>query len=63
MPDVIIVLEWLSSDYLSSLPFALVTYMTSFYKIRSEIQGKITEPLNIGHSDLQIVWYHWHCQT
>ena len=44
MPDVIILLEWLSSDYLSGLPFALVTYMTSFYKIRSEIQGKITEP-------------------
>ena len=55
MPDVIILLEWLSSDYLSSLPFALVTYMTSFYKIRSEIQGKITEPKKLGRSDLQIV--------
>ena len=44
MPDVIILLEWLSSYYLSSLPFVLVTYMTSFYKIRSGIQGKVTEP-------------------
>ena len=44
MPAVIILLEWLSSDYLSSLPLALVTCMTSFYKIRPMIQGKITEP-------------------
>ena len=33
-------LEWLSRDNLSSLQFALSTCMTSFYKIRSEIQGK-----------------------
>ena len=30
-------------------------YITSLYKIRSEIQGKITGPLNIGHGDLQRV--------
>ena len=35
----IIRLEWLSKDNLSHPPFALVTYMTSFYKIRSKIQG------------------------
>ena len=28
--------------------------MMSFSKIRSDIQGKITGPWNIGHSDLQI---------
>ena len=33
--------EWLSRDNLSSPLFALVTYMKSFYKIRSELQGKI----------------------
>ena len=38
-------LEWLSRDNLSSPPFAIVTYMymTPFYKIRSEIQGKNAE--------------------
>ena len=35
-------LEGLSRDNLSGSPFALVTYMTSFYKIRSGKQGKIT---------------------
>ena len=30
-----------SRDNLSSPPFAFVTYMKSFYKIRSELQGKI----------------------
>ena len=39
MPDVISLLEWLSSNYLSSLPFALVTYMTSFYKIGQRYRG------------------------
>ena len=34
-------LEWLN---LSSLPFAVVAYLISFYEIRSEIQGKITGP-------------------
>ena len=34
-------LKWLSRDNLSSLSVALVTYMKCFYKIRSEIQGKI----------------------
>ena len=37
-------LEQLFRDNLSSPPFALVTYMTSLYKIRSEIQGKIIGP-------------------
>ena len=35
-------LEWLSRDNLLSPLFALVAFMTSFYRIRSEIQGKIT---------------------
>ena len=35
-------IEWLSRDNLSSPPFALVTYIKSFYKIRSEIRGTIT---------------------
>ena len=57
-------LDLLSRDNLLSQPFALVTFMMSFYKkIRSEIQSKITGPLNIGHSDLQRVWGHWQCQT
>ena len=34
-------LEWLTRDNLSNPPFALVTYMKCFYKIRSEIQGKM----------------------
>ena len=33
-------LKLLSRDNLSSPPFALVTYVTSFYKIRSKIQGE-----------------------
>ena len=33
-------LEWLSNDNFSSPPFALVTYLTPFHKIRPEIQGK-----------------------
>ena len=44
-------LEWLSRDNLLSPPFALVTYMVSFYKTRSEIQGKITGLLRSwGHN-------------
>ena len=46
-------LERLSRDNLSSPPFALVTYITSIYKIRPDIKGKITG--NICHNDLQIV--------
>ena len=56
-------LELLSRDSLSSPPFALVTYMKTFYNIRSEIQGKLTGPWNIGQSDLLIIWGHWECQT
>ena len=37
--------------------------MMYFCKIRSEIQGKINGPRNIGHSDLQIEWGHSQCQT
>ena len=56
-------LELLSRDSLSSPPFALVTYMKTFCNIRSEIQGKLTGPWNIGQSDLLIVWGHWKWQT
>ena len=37
-------LDGLARDNLLSPPIALVTYITSSYKIRSEIKGKITEP-------------------
>ena len=41
----------------------VLNIMMSFYKIRSETQGKSTGPWHIGHSDLQIVWGHSQCQT
>ena len=45
-------LELLSRDSLSSPPFALVTYMKTFCNIRSELQGKLTGPWNIGQSEV-----------
>ena len=36
-------LGWWSRDNLSSLLFPLVSFMMSFYKVRSRIQDKITE--------------------
>ena len=37
--------------------------MMLIYYMEPETQGKITGPWNMGHSDLQIVWGHWQCQT
>ena len=59
----ILAVNWKSCDHKIYWTNALVSYMMSFYKIRSEIQGNITEPWNIGHSDLQIVWGHWQFET
>ena len=47
-------LEWLTRDNLSNPPFALVTYMKSFYKIRSEIQGKMKSIFLTKNPNLKI---------